>query len=135
MIRAVLDTNVLVSGLLFGGIPGSILDLVFQGRVHLLISPPIAAEYLRVLSYPKFQLHPDEIDTLLTGYVLPFCQVIQDPTPGTWSTDPDDDMFMACALAGKAHSLISGDTHLLDIQSPPVRVVTPAHFLEEFKDA
>ncbi len=133
MITTVLDTNVLVSGLLFDGTPGSILDLAFQGRVQLLISPPIAAEYLRVLSYPKFQLHPDEIDTLLTGYVLPFCQVIQDPSPGTWSTDPDDDKFMACALTGKAHSLVSGDTHLLGIQSPPVRVVTPVRFLEGFK--
>jgi uncharacterized protein len=61
VIRVVLDTNVLVSCLLFGGTPGELLDLWKTGRIRLLMSREMVDEFLRVLAYPKFNLSEDEI--------------------------------------------------------------------------
>ena len=55
-IRIVVDTNVIVSGLLFGGIPGKIIEAFKRADVQLLITSDIVNEYIKVLSYPKFEL-------------------------------------------------------------------------------
>ena len=64
-LRVVVDTNVLISGLLFGGEPGKIRELWIAGRLVPLLSSETFAEFTKVLSYPKFRLSPAEITMLI----------------------------------------------------------------------
>ena len=132
--RVVLDTNVLVSALLFTGVTSELVALWQQGRITVLISREILEEYLRVLAYPKFQLSEGEIKSLLEEELLPFVQIIK---PGTRvrvvKRDPADNKFLECAVAGKADVVISGDKELLAIRHyRQVRIQTPSRFLKAF---
>jgi hypothetical protein len=69
-VRVVLDTNVLVSALLFTGITSEIVPLWKEGAVSLLLSRDILEEYLRVLGYPKFQLSEADIKGLIEEELL-----------------------------------------------------------------
>ncbi len=132
--RVVLDTNVLISALLFTGIASEVVPLWQKGAITVLLSREILDEYLRVLAYPKFQLSEGEIKGLIEEEFLPFVQIIK---PGTRirivKRDPSDNKFLECAVAGKADVLISGDKELLAIRHyRQVRVQTPSRFLEAF---
>ena len=131
MKRIVVDTNVLVSGLLFNGKPGELVRLWKEGRVVPLCSKEIVREYLRVLAYPKFQLSESEIDFLLTHEMLPYFEVLT-VTPGKpfVTMDPSDDKFIWCAIEGHAEGIVSGDEHLLNLVSSPVPVITVTQFIE-----
>jgi putative PIN family toxin of toxin-antitoxin system len=130
MKRIVVDTNVLVSGLLFGGVPGGVVALWQKGKVRPLCSKEIIEEYLRVLAYPKFRLGEPEIEFILTHEILPYFEVIAVP-PGKpmVAADPADDKFIWCALAGGATAIVSGDEHLLKLKDSPVPVLSAAEFL------
>ena len=132
--RVVIDTNVVVSALLFGGTPGRLVDCWQTGGIQPFASPAIVNEYLRVLAYPRFDLSETEIEYLLYRQILPFFELV-DPKPGPAIIldDPADDAFLYCATAARADAIISGDHHLLDrgrFRSIPI--ITPAQFLEEF---
>ena len=132
--RVVLDTNVLISALLFTGISSELVSLWQKGIIAVLLSREILDEYLRVLAYPKFQLSEAEIKGLIEEELLPYVQVIK---PGTRvrvvKRDPSDNKFLECAVAGKADVLISGDKELLALRHyRQVRIHTPARFLQTF---
>ena len=132
--RVVLDTNVLVSALLFTGVTSELVPLWHKGTIAVLISREILEEYLRVLAYPKFQLSEGEIKDLIQEELLPFVQVIK---PGirvhVVKRDPSDNKFLECAIAGKADVLVSGDKDLLALRHyRRIRIQTPAHFLATF---
>ena len=131
MKRIVVDTNVLVSGLLFDGKPGELIKLWKEGRVVPLCSKEIVTEYLRVLAYPKFQLSESEIDFLLAHEILPYFEVLT-VTPGKpfVTMDPSDDKFLWCAMVGRADVIVSGDEHLLNLIPSPVPVITVTRFIE-----
>jgi putative PIN family toxin of toxin-antitoxin system len=74
--RVVIDTNVLVSALLFGGDPGELITLWKEHYIQPLTSKEIMEEYLRVLAYPKFRLTEKEIEYLFTQEILPYFEVI-----------------------------------------------------------
>ncbi|MFQ5932590.1 MAG: putative toxin-antitoxin system toxin component, PIN family [Nitrospiraceae bacterium] len=132
--RVVLDTNVLISALLFTGIASELVPLWQKGTITVLLSREILEEYLRVLAYPKFQLSQGEIKGLIEEELLPFVQVIK---PGTRvnvvKRDPSDNKFLECAVGGKADTVISGDKELLAIRHyRGVRVRSPSRFLAVF---
>jgi len=128
--KIVIDTNVLVSAFLFGGVPGELIPLWKDGRIQPLASPDIIDEFIRVLSYPKFQLIEKDIDFLLNQEILPWFAVVSVKTDRSFvADDPDDDKFIWCALAGGAEYIISGDEHLLHLNPSPVPVMSPAEFL------
>ena len=114
--RVVLDTNVVLSALLFGGGPAGRVRGGWQsGRFVPLASTATAAELVRVLAYPKFCLSPTDRDELLGDY-LPWVQVVripQPPPPAPPCRDPADMPFIHLAIAGKARLLVSGDRDLL----------------------
>jgi putative PIN family toxin of toxin-antitoxin system len=116
-LRVVLDTNILVSALLFTGKASELVPLWRERRIVLLVSKKIIQEYLRVLSYPKFSLTDLEIQTLFHEEILPFIEAVKitKPFPST-CRDPADDHFLACAATGKADALISGDFDLLSLR-------------------
>jgi len=72
IVKVVIDTNVLISGLLFGGVPGRLVLLWKNKSIQPLVSQAMIDEYLRVLAYPKFQLSQSEMEYLLYEEILPF---------------------------------------------------------------
>lgn len=133
--KVVIDTNVLVSALLFDGTPNRFVALWKNNRVAPLVSTDIMVEYLRVLAYPKFRLTGKEISHLLMHEILPWFETVATPEGASFvPADPADDKFIWCALAGDAEYIISGDDHLLACPDCPVSILTPAAFLEKFID-
>lgn len=134
MTRIVLDTNVLVSGLLFGGVPGEIVTLWQAGKVRPLCSKEIIEEYLRVLAYPKFRLAESEIDLLLSREILPYFDVVEvKPGKAMVAADPADDKFIWCAVQGRAKAVVSSDEHLRKFKSSPVPVFSAVDFLKRYR--
>ena len=128
--RIVIDTNVLVSALLFRGTPGELITLWKEKHLKPICSKDIIDEYLRVLAYPKFKLTDIEIDYLLTVEILPWFHPVNVPKDKPYiKNDPQDDIFIWCAVKGKAHAVISGDKHLFKMKNPPVPVLTVNDFL------
>ena len=131
MIRAVLDTNVILSALLFGGPIGNLVSAWQTGRFQLLLSRGLLEEILRVLAYPKFRLTESEIRGLVEEELLPFAEtVIIRRQPAVRLRDPNDLAVVACALTGRAQYLVTGDADLLCLeQIRYVKVIRPADFL------
>lgn len=132
--RVVLDTNVIVSALVFRHGPAAGMRLAWlAGRLLPLASTATATELVRVLAYPKFKLAAAEQQELLADY-LPFVAVVQvpDPPPKTPpSRDPFDLPFLYLALAGRADVLVTGDADLLALaEQVQFRILTPTDFLE-----
>ena len=133
-IRTVIDTNVIVSAILFGGKPGELISLWKSGHIQPLASKDIFDEYINVLAYPKFELSEREINYILYNEILPYFEVVTlKPSNTIISEDPSDDKFLHCAKAGKASVIISGDQHLLSLKSyAEIKIFTPSQFLDKF---
>ena len=104
-VRVVLDTNVFVSGLLWTGLPHTILSVAETGQLVLVTSPAMLKEVREVLARPKFAARMHRLSTSvdeLMESLLSLVQLIQEPkvTPVVLR-DPDDDKFVACALAAR----------------------------------
>ncbi|MCK9387131.1 MAG: putative toxin-antitoxin system toxin component, PIN family [Sulfuritalea sp.] len=116
--RVVIDTNLVLSALVFAGGRLAPLRLAWQsGRVLPLVSRSTVSELIRVLTYPKFKLAAHEQEELLADY-LPYCKTVRIPAlpPATPACrDVFDVVFMELALAGKADALITGDRDLLSL--------------------
>ncbi|OGP56253.1 MAG: putative toxin-antitoxin system toxin component, PIN family [Deltaproteobacteria bacterium RBG_13_52_11] len=134
VIRVVLDTNVLVSALLFKTALSKIIALWQTGAIIPVISKATFQELRSVLEYPKFALTQDEIRAMLEQEILPFFEVIDitEEVRGI-CRDPADDKFLSCALAASADYLVSGDKALTDLkQYKTVKIITPFDFLKTF---
>lgn len=135
MIRAVLDTNVLVSALLFTGPPSRLVPAWQAGRLKPVISADVLEEYIRVLSYPKFKLAEREIHSLIEEDLLPFVDTVQTrPISAPNLRDPDDMKLLACARAARVHWLVSGDDDLLSLRKfESIEIVSVSTFLNLLK--
>jgi putative PIN family toxin of toxin-antitoxin system len=126
--RLVLDTNTVVSALLWEGIPKSLLVAIRDRSMTLFTSPPLLAELADVLSRRKFekQIAAALISSrqLLDLYARSAISVKPVPTPRIVS-DPDDDVVIGTALAAKADFIVTGDHALLAVtEYQGVRIVT-----------
>jgi putative PIN family toxin of toxin-antitoxin system len=121
VLRAVLDTHVAVSTLVFGGGPVGRLRRAWQeGRFLPLLSTVTAQELMRVLAYPKFKLSAAEQEELLADY-LPWAEVVVVPNPPPRvpeCRDLHDLPFLHLAVAGRADVLVTGDDDLLSLAEP-----------------
>jgi putative PIN family toxin of toxin-antitoxin system len=139
-VRVVLDTNTVVSALLFSGISSKLVSLWQKDLITLLVSREVLDEYLRVLSYPKFELSEVEIKELIQEEILPYAEVVKPKRRlRVVRRDPSDDKFLECAVAGKARVIISGDKDLSSLgRYRQIRIQSPAQFLAdnpELRDA
>jgi len=132
VIPVVIDTNVIISALLFGGTPGRLIDLWKEGRIQIFVCKEIIDEIMRVLAYPRFQLSEKEINYLLYYEILPYSEIVEIRSgPEIISQDPSDDKFIRCAKAAGANVIISGDKHLLSLKTfKKIEIFTPASFLK-----
>ena len=132
--RVVLDTNVLVSALLFKGTLSKIIELWQRGKILPVISKETFDELRTVLEYPKFSLTRDEIQSIIENEVLPFFEivdVIKDVKD--ISKDPSDDKFISCALSASADYLVSGDKDLYDLRRfRSIKIIKVSDFLKMF---
>lgn len=131
-LRVVLDTNVLVSALVFRtGNPAALRGAWQAERIRPMASHETASELIRVLAYPKFQLTDIERQELLAEY-LPWCESITVPADIVVPEvrDADDRMFLRLALAGAADALVTGDQDLLSLTEFPIPIMSPARIGE-----
>ena len=137
MIRAVLDTNVLVSALLFRGRTHLLHSHWRAGRIRLLIADESFGELARVLAYPKFALAPQTITGLLVAEVAPFRERVEMVPEPSACRDPSDDRFLWTARDWQAAVLVTGDADLLGLRPAwcGVRILTVAEFLGEMDGA
>ena len=118
-VRLVLDTNTALSGLIWGGFPGRLIDAGVSGQVQLISSVPLLSELAGVLSRPKF-LQPIlkrgcSVADLFDGYAALVECVQPADLAGPLSRDPDDDQVLAAAIGGRADLIVSGDDDLLSL--------------------
>ncbi len=132
--RIVLDTNVLVAGLLnpFGP-PGRIVLMVAGGELTLAFDARILTEYREVLARPRFAFRGEEIDALLDQIASAGEAVIAAPLKERLP-DPDDEAFLEVAVAAGVDYLVTGNSrHYPPSLCGGIRVVAPAEFLELFR--
>lgn len=128
-LRVVLDTNVLISGLLFRGPPNVILHHALEGTFQLFVSADLLDELARVLS-GKFPHRLEAIQhTLHALQELAIAIVPKEPV-NVIRVDPSDNRILECALCAQADVIVSGDHHLLDLRSfRDIPILTPQAFL------
>lgn len=130
-VRALIDTNVLVSALLFDGVPGQAVDAARDGRVDGIVSLHILAELREVLTRPRFGLDVHLAD-LLAEEIAQFCEVVPvERASGAWCIDADDDPVVEAARSAGAQVVVTGDAHLLSLRLAGVRFVNAAEFVAE----
>ncbi len=134
--NVVIDTNVAVSGLLWGGPPNQILKWARNGIIRIPSCEKSVDELKKVLEYPKFSARIASLDQTPLGimaYFLSLVTLVPDPSevPTAIKADPFDNLFLALAEENSAVLIVSGDKHLLDIQSfAGIQIVTPSQGVE-----
>lgn len=134
-LAVVYDTNVLVSGIGFGGKPWQCLVEVFVGNVELLTSEAALGEFERVLGYDHLPFTPEERERF-PELVRREARVVEpDTSVRAVDDDPDDDVFVQCAVAGGADYIVSGDPHLTDLGTfRGIPIYTPDEFLSHLEE-
>lgn len=131
--RVVIDTNIFVSSF-FGGNPRRIIDLWKDGRITLCLSKDILDEYVAVLQ--RIGLRGEgEIKELLTLFAKGFNILFTAKTPKLRAVkgDPEDDKFIACAVALRAEVIITGDKAMETMKEyMGIKILTPRQFLETY---
>ena len=132
--RVILDTNVVVSGVFFGGVPGRILSAWSAGRLVLVLSPAILEEYRRV-GHELERQHSEvgaTFEPVLTLIAMHAVIVDAPALAAPVSDDADDDMFLAAALATQTQLIVSGDRDLLRVSGwRGIDVLTPRQFADQ----
>lgn len=133
-LRIVLDSNVVISGFLFGGPPARLLQYGAGGMVQCFTSLAILDEIRDVLQRPKFGLSPEQALTFVEE-LHELCRVV---TPKdrirAVPADPDDNAVLECAVEAAANWIVSGDSHLLDLrQWRDIRILSPSEAIVEIE--
>jgi putative PIN family toxin of toxin-antitoxin system len=134
--RIVLDTNVLISAILFGGPPRDVLKLVISGTTGCSLSLAILDELRDVLQRPKFKFSSEQSFNILEE-LHAACEIIN-PTVkiNVITEDPDDNKILECAVETQANFIVSGDRHLLDlVEFREIKILTPTAYIRMIKDA
>jgi len=135
-VRIVVDTNVFISGVFFSGPPYRILEAWRDGKIKLVASPEILEEYRqvgRVLAsrFPGVDVEPFLALVAVAGEI-----VLAPALPKGVCDDPDDDKFIACALAGRCKVIVSGDKALQRASGyRKIVIVSPRRFIEDYLQA
>ena len=131
--RAVLDTNVLISSVISTGVPHEIVVKGFSSEYQIVVSVATLTEFRdTLLKYPE-KFHMDEEDVQEEVETIRYFAEFVDPDEEITAVDddPDDDKFLEAAVAGNVDYIVSGDRHLLDLGSfRGIEIVEPRAFYE-----
>jgi putative PIN family toxin of toxin-antitoxin system len=130
----VLDTNVLISALVFKGDLSKIAVLWQKNKIIPLISKETFDEFRTVLEYPKFTLSSGEIKSIIKQEILPFFEVVNvsKRVKGV-CRDPDDDKFISCAISANADCIVTGDKDLSDLKKyQSIKIIHASDFVKIF---
>ncbi len=132
MIRAVIDTNVFVSGIMSPkGPTAKIIELIYENRIIPVITPEIYDEIGRVLKYPKLKLQPHSVEKVLV--FLKFKSVKHKKIHEDLSGIPEDDKkFAAVAIGSGTGIIITGNLRHFKTISNLMKVITPSEFLQRY---
>lgn len=131
--RIILDTNVFISGVFFGGPPYQILDSWRNGKINIVLTEEIFDEYQKVVRELSKRFKQIDISTFLDFLTVNAFWVEAPQLPFSVSTDPDDDKFLSCALASRTKVIVSGDKHLIAVSGyRGIAVVKPRAFIEHY---
>lgn len=133
--RIVADTNVLVSGLLWTGVPHKIIKLAEDKKIILLSSLPLIEEISGVLERDKFDLRLEKLNSTRTEIIGSLLSIIEIVHPAETISiikeDPDDNIVLECATAAAADFIVSGDPHLLKLKNfNEIKITAPHNFLK-----
>jgi hypothetical protein len=137
MRKVVLDTNVLVSGVIASGYSASIVDAARREEIKLVTSAHLLEEFSVVISrrhiarkYPQAAKNADVLLDFVRAFAILTTGI---PSEDSLSPDRDDDFVLACALDGNADCIVSGDPHLLNLRTyKGIPILTPKEFVEKF---
>jgi putative PIN family toxin of toxin-antitoxin system len=130
MIRAVLDTNVLVSAIISGGKSRDLLKRGIARQYLVVTSDLILKELVSVLSRPKFKTSEDEVHRTIVALIRTVDVVDVRTKIKAVVVDPKDDMVIETAVDGDAEIIVSGDNHLLSLQTfEGIKIVTVEEML------
>jgi uncharacterized protein len=132
--RAVLDTNVWLSGLLWGGLPSQLVQQVECGELQAIASEAILDELVRTLARPKLQRRLSQLRLDAASIMLVVRQavvIVPDAAIAVENLrDPKDAMIVAAAIVGRATVIITGDQDLLVLEAVAgIKILTPRDFL------
>ena len=131
--RIVVDTNVIASAIFFGGKPKQVVDLVVGGSLDAYASNEILTEYdetVKELSM-RFSCRQAELSLDIISKSM---HVVEPSTSVSVCRDPDDDMFIECAIEAECVYIVSGDKDLLSIEEyEGIQIMTVADFLQQIE--
>ena len=134
--RAVVDPNVLISAVITpSGVTGQVARAALSRRFELVTCPRLIEELETVLRRPRFRqyLSIDEADDYVTS-IEGVAHDADDPAdPEALSRDPDDDYLIALTREAPADRLVTGDQDLLELEKPPVPIVSPRALLDDLE--
>jgi len=131
--KVVLDTNVLMSGIFFSGPPYRVLQAWRDEKVQLAVCLEILAEYREVAVRMSQKYKRIDLSSLLDLVAIHSHIVQAAPLPVPVCEDPNDDVFLACALAARTRIIVSGDKHLLAVSGwAGIQVLRPKAFVDRF---
>jgi putative PIN family toxin of toxin-antitoxin system len=139
ILRAVLDTNTVISALLWDGPPNSVLNASRpSGLVRFYLSPFLRRELLDTLPRDRFDsavlARGVSRRALAARYLRMVDAVTPDFLPDVIPDDPSDNHVLACAVKAKAHAIVSGDGHLLDLKRySGIPILSTVNFLETLR--
>ena len=129
--RVVIDTNVFISGIFFGGNPRKVLETILNGKVVGVASVQIIEEYREVVRR-MIEKKGGKLNSTPLSLFYAKLELIDGKTKVNVCRDPDDDKFLACAVDGAAYYVVSGDSDLLSIgEYRGVKIVTANEFLQQ----
>lgn len=136
MYRVVIDTNVLISGIIQkSGFPYEVVKSWEDGTLVLITSLTMIEEAKKVMEYPKikkkYALSEDSIKQIVLNLLRYSVVVDNPPTLNVIKEDPEDNKVLSTAIEGKADYMVSGDSHLLNLKSyKGIEIITPKGFCE-----
>lgn len=130
--RVVIDTNVLISGVFFGGFPREILSAVVSQKIIACVTTEIINEYEEIVQ-EMIRRKQGHINKAILSPLIKVMEIIEPVTQVEICRDPDDNKFLECAKDSHAFYIVSGDKDLLVIkQYENIQIVTAKNFCETF---
>ena len=130
--KIVVDTNVIISGVFFGGAPGEVLKAIISSKVTACATAGIVDEYMEIVD----EMISGKQGTLNRNILMPLIcslEMIEPKTHLEISRDPDDDKFIECAKDADALYIVSGDKDLLVVEEyDGIQIITAKEFCERY---